>query len=57
MASAAVNLLLDRTCDTCRWRRRTDRVEKGKLVAVAEVCVRRGGVVPTERTCGEWAEL
>ena len=53
-ALAAEQLLLGRTCDTCRWRRRTDRAEGGRLVLVAEICMRLSRTLPEARTCGGW---
>jgi len=54
IALLAEQLLLDRTCDNCRWRGRTDRVEGGRLVLVAEKCLRDQRAIPEARTCGEW---
>ena len=53
IALVAEQLLLDRTCDNCRWRARTERAERRRLVLVAERCLRRA--VPEVGTCGEWA--
>jgi hypothetical protein len=52
---AAENLLLNRTCDTCAFLRRTSRVENRRLVLVAEMCVGMAGrALPAHRTCGGW---
>ena len=54
IASLAEQLLLDRTCDSCRWRTRTDRVQGGRFVFVAEKCLQRRQAVPEVKTCMEW---
>ena len=56
MAVVAEHLLLGRTCDYCCWRMRADRVQNGRLVLVAERCLKRIRSVPVARTCGEWKE-
>jgi hypothetical protein len=50
----AEHLLLGRTCDNCRYRAQTDRAERGRLVLVAEICLRSGRAVPGVRTCEMW---
>ena len=54
-AVVAEQLLLGHTCDTCRWRRGTDRAEGGRLVLVAEICLRKRRAIPEWGICEEWA--
>jgi hypothetical protein len=54
-SEVAENLLLDRTCETCAFLRRTSRIENRTLVLVAELCGGTAGrALPEVKTCGGW---